>query len=78
MKIKGKKSAPNGMYWGNVQIKNKVHKVVMIEPIDEIIYLAWSNSSAIIGLPGWNASKKKGWYCKEYLSEEVKVFDWYK
>lgn len=86
MEIKGKRAAPNGMYSGNITIEGKL-KVVMVDPIDENNYRAWTNSSLVVKrnkkmevvsvIDGWTISKlKPGWAFKDMHKDEFTIFDW--
>jgi hypothetical protein len=75
--VKGKKPAPNGMYWGSAHLSNGKRKMVMVEPLDEITYLAWTNSEKVSILQGWKPSEERGgWFIKEFLLDEIEIFNW--
>jgi hypothetical protein len=78
MEIQGKRKAPNGMYWGNIEIQKDIYKCVMVEPLDENIYRAWSNSQlALRKNSGFTISDKRvGWAYKDLGKNEFKIFDW--
>lgn len=80
IEIKGKRPAPNRMYWGNVYIKFKEDvkpKLVMVEPLTEDTYRAWSNCTKLFGLVGWKISdKREGWVYYDLPKEEFTIFDW--
>lgn len=74
--INGKRPAPNGMYWGNVTIANG-YKLVMVEPLSDTKYRAWTNNSMILGLPDWEISMdRKGWAFSDRKINEFIIFDW--
>ena len=74
--IKGKRTAPNGMYWGNIPVADS-YKLMMIEPISCDKYRAWTNSSRIIGLPGWRVSTiRLGWAYCDLPIDNFQIFDW--
>ncbi len=76
IKIEGKRPAPNSMYWANILIGNK-GKAVMVEPLDNETFRAWSNSTLILGLPGWELSEnRKGWTYKDMPIDKFTIFDW--
>lgn len=75
--IKGKREAPNGMYWGNITIAPNAYKLVMVEPLNNETYRAWTNNSIIIGSTGWTISKtRNGWAFKDMPIDEFIIFDW--
>ena len=80
MEIKGKRKAPNGMYKGNIQIKSPngdFMKLVMVEPLTENTYRAWSNSSKVIGLEGWEFDDlMDGWVYIDLNKDEFQIFNW--
>ena len=77
VRIKGKKPAPNGMYWGNIEISQNKYKIVMVEPITENAYRAWSNSNNVIGLQGWKVCDfRDGWVYKDMHPDKFSIFDW--
>jgi hypothetical protein len=77
MDIQGKRKAPNGMYWGNIFVPTQGSKLVMVEPINEKTYRAWTNCSKLFGLKGWVISEKRsGWAYYDLPKEEFTIFDW--
>jgi len=72
MNSKGKRKAPNGMYWGNV-----INKCVMIEPLGNGVFRAWSNSEKFISSNAWTLPiARLGWGYRDFLEEEVNFYDW--
>lgn len=69
---KNKKKAPNGMYWGNV-----LNKCVMVEPLGDGTFRAWSNNSKFLKTNNWELSDTKlGWGFEDFFEEEINFFNW--
>jgi len=72
MEVKGKRKAPNGMYWGNV-----LNKCVMFEYLGNGIFKAWSNNTKFIKANDWQLSETKlGWAYNDFLEEEIIFYNW--
>jgi len=72
MSSKGKRKAPNGMYWGNV-----LNKCVFIEPLGNGEFRAWSNNTRFLKENKWLLSETKlGWGYQDYFEEDLTFFDW--
>jgi len=58
---KGKRKAPNGMYWCNISIGDE-GKCVMAEKLENGKFKAWSNSALVRMLENWHPDETKpGW-----------------
>jgi hypothetical protein len=77
IEIKGRKPAPNGCYWGNI-VLNDHYKLVMIEPVTEKAYRAWTNKACLVGhLPEWKEhEQREGWFYCDKPKEQFNIFDW--
>jgi hypothetical protein len=72
MSSQGKRKAPNGMYWGNV-----LNKAVMVEPLGNGVFRAWSNNTKFLRTNSWQLSEAKlGWGFQDYLEQEITFFNW--
>ena len=76
MNYKGKRKAPNNMYWVNAQIAGQ-NKLVMAEQLNEIEFKLWSNSNLAGKDKTFKHSETKpGWYFKNVLHDEVAFHNW--